>query len=108
MKKSESKAEIGNHFELEIHKADHKKHAGFYRCVRKTKENMKIEQLYFVDVFTHLNVESRQANGQKFDKIMKINDDVEAVWKASDWKDCNKCGNETGEQHRRIQCFIQV
>ena len=108
--KSEATKAIGDHFELEIFRANHSKHAGFYRCMRKNKKLSKIEQLYFVDVLPKIEVKVRKFDEEvkEAEVIKMFEHGVEAIWETTPWGPCNKCGYEVGEQYRRIQCVLKV
>lgn len=119
LKKNESKAEIGDHYELEIFKANHSLHAGFYQCLRTTSQQVngvvnsqkKIEQLYFVDVFTDIPVIMREVEQDNLElpSLPKLNDMIFASWETSSWGLCNRCGKDMlGEQRRKVECRVQV
>uniref|UniRef100_A0AC35GS90 Ig-like domain-containing protein n=1 Tax=Panagrolaimus sp. PS1159 TaxID=55785 RepID=A0AC35GS90_9BILA len=124
LNRGKSKEEIGNHFELEIFNSQHSKNFGFYRCLRITTKNesnctekkveRKIEQLYFVDIFSSIFVTIKEVDEkyfQKFPGLPKFNDKndlIEAKWMISKWGECNRCGkNVLGEQRRKIECVIE-
>ena len=108
--KSEATKTIGDHFELEIFRANHSKHSGFYRCVRKNKKLTKMEQLYLVDVLPKIEVKVRRFDKERRETevIKEFGQGMKAVWEKTPWGPCNKCGYEGGEQYRRIQCVIKV
>uniref|UniRef100_A0AC34FRJ4 Ig-like domain-containing protein n=1 Tax=Panagrolaimus sp. ES5 TaxID=591445 RepID=A0AC34FRJ4_9BILA len=118
-----TKEEIGNHFEIEIFNSQHFKHSGFYRCLRITSKNKieyvekKIEQLYFVDIFTSVYVTVREVASVDDDenevknlpKLPHLSSNlIEAKWIIQKWGECNRCGkNVLGEQRRKIECVIE-
>uniref|UniRef100_A0A914YIQ6 Uncharacterized protein n=1 Tax=Panagrolaimus superbus TaxID=310955 RepID=A0A914YIQ6_9BILA len=119
-----TKEEIGNHFEIDIFNSQHFKHSGFYRCLRITSKNKieyvekRIEQLYFVDIFTSIYVIVREATDEEEEGTEKnlsslpqfssSTDLIEAKWFIHKWGECNRCGkNVLGEQRRKIECVIE-
>uniref|UniRef100_A0A7E4ZWR0 SH3 domain-containing protein n=1 Tax=Panagrellus redivivus TaxID=6233 RepID=A0A7E4ZWR0_PANRE len=113
MSKDKSTVEIGDHYELEVVKANHSLHTGFYRCLRVGQRRQVIEAAYFVDVVTdavaEVAAETDEAANTKAEGefITDVNDEAEAVWRSSPWSECNVCGDGEGEQRRRIECVVQ-
>ncbi|VDM60541.1 unnamed protein product [Angiostrongylus costaricensis] len=77
-----AKIRVGDRYELRLTAVD-RNHSGYYRCVNKHGRRV-VSMMYFIDVVSRVNMQM-----------------------ASPWSDCNKCGEEIGEQARSIQCMIQ-
>ncbi|KAE9552170.1 hypothetical protein FO519_004617 [Halicephalobus sp. NKZ332] len=110
--KSDATKEIGNHFELEIFRANHSKNSGFYRCTRKNKKFAKIEQLYFVDVLTEIAAEVRKFEEKEDPEVIERFDyGVEAIWEKTPWGPCDRLyvneSNRTLEWIGWIQIIIR-
>ncbi|KAE9419833.1 hypothetical protein Angca_002019, partial [Angiostrongylus cantonensis] len=105
-----AKVRVGDRYELRLTAVD-RNHSGYYRCVNKHGRRV-VSMMYFVDVTSRVNIQmvsSRLDAIPPSVSIVNHHIDGQLIAKsvASPWSDCNKCGEEIGEQARSIQCMIQ-
>ncbi|VDO53387.1 unnamed protein product [Haemonchus placei] len=104
---------VGDRYELRITNVD-RNITGYYRCVNKHGRNRVVSAMYYLDVISRANikmvrkflkVELRQlVTYSKRLSVFQLTFFVQV----SPWSECSKCGEEIGEQARRIQCMIEV